>query len=103
MALKRNAINTTKNNNSQFTPLLALVDAVPVLFFGIAALVLGMKVRSAVFFCRCITVLFGRIWQSIVEISDRPHRKRRGVSGDAAEICHAGRLFPDDRGRIHSR
>ena len=50
MALKRNAINTTKNNNSQFTPLLALVDAVPVLFFGIAAIVLGMKVRSAVFF-----------------------------------------------------
>ena len=73
MALKRNAINTTKNNNSQFTPLLALVDAVPVLFFGIAAIVLGMKVRSAVFFAGallCFLAGFGKVlWKLLIAVA----------------------------------
>lgn len=75
MALKRNAINTTKNNNSQFTPLLALVDAVPVLFFGIAAIVLGMKVRSAVFFAGallCFLAGFGKVlWKFLIALTGK--------------------------------
>ena len=42
-------MKTTKTNNNLFTPQLALVDAIPVLFFGIAAVMLGVKLRSAVF------------------------------------------------------
>ena len=34
---------------NQFTLSLALADALPVLFFGVAAAMLGVKVRSAVF------------------------------------------------------
>ena len=33
-------MKTTEQSNPQFTPMLALVDAIPVLFFGIAAIML---------------------------------------------------------------
>ena len=63
-------MNTTKENNTQFTPLLALVDAIPVLFFGIAAIMLGVKVCSAVFFIGalpCFLAGFGKVlWKFLI-------------------------------------
>ena len=56
--------------NNQFTPQLALVDAIPVLFFGIAAVMLGVKLRSAVFFAGallCFLAGFGKVlWKLLI-------------------------------------
>ena len=56
--------------NNQFTPQLALVDAIPVLFFGIAAVMLGVKLRSAVFFAGallCFLAGFGKVlWKFLI-------------------------------------
>ena len=63
-------MKTTKENNNQFTPQLALVDAIPVLFFGIAAIMLGVKLRSAVFFAGamlCFLAGFGKVlWKFLI-------------------------------------
>ena len=71
-------MNTTKENNTQFTPLLALVDAIPVLFFGIAAIMLGViaaimlgvKIHNAIFFVGallCFLAGFGKVlWKFLI-------------------------------------
>lgn len=41
----------------QFTLSLALVDALPVLFFGVGAVVLGLKLRSVLFFLGAVVCL----------------------------------------------
>lgn len=41
----------------QFTLSLALVDALPVLFFGVAAAALGLKLHSALFFIGAVVCL----------------------------------------------
>ena len=68
-------MNTTTENNSQFTPLLALVDAVPVLFFGIAAIMLGVKVHSATFFVGallCFLAGFGKVlWKLQIAVAGK--------------------------------
>ena len=68
-------MNTTTENNSQFTPLLALVDAVPVLFFGIAAIMLGVKVHSATFFVGallCFLAGFGKVlWKLLIAVAGK--------------------------------
>ena len=63
-------MNTTQENNTQFTPLLALVDAIPVLFFGIAAIMLGVKIHNAIFFVGallCFLAGFGKVlWKFLI-------------------------------------
>ena len=63
-------MNTTKENNTQFTPLLALVDAIPVLLFGIAAVMLGVKIHNAIFFVGallCFLAGFGKVlWKFLI-------------------------------------
>lgn len=53
-------MKTTKEDNSQFTLQLAIMDAVPVLFFGIAAIMLGVKLRSWVFFVGALLLYYGK-------------------------------------------
>ena len=66
-------MKTTKEDNSQFTLQLAIMDAVPVLFFGIAAIMLGVKLRSWVFFVGallCFLAGFGKVlWKFLIAVA----------------------------------
>ncbi len=68
-------MNTAQENNSQFTPLLALVDVIPVLLFGIAAIMLGVKVHNAIFFIGallCFLAGFGKVlWKILIAVAGR--------------------------------
>ena len=66
-------MKTAKEDNSQFTLQLAIMDAVPVVFFGIAAIMLGVKLRSWVFFVGallCFLAGFGKVlWKFLIAIA----------------------------------
>ena len=66
-------MKTTKEDNSQFTLQLAIMDAVPVLFFGIAAIMLGVKLRSWVFLVGallCFLASFGKVlWKFMIAVA----------------------------------
>ena len=70
-----NKMKTTEQSNPQFTPLLALVDAIPVLFFGIAAIMLGVKIQSTIFFVGallCFLAGFGKVlWKFLIAIAGK--------------------------------
>lgn len=59
----------------KFTVKLALVDTLPVLFFGIAAAVLGIKLQSGLFLAGaivCILAGAGKVlWKFLIAIADR--------------------------------
>ena len=56
----------------EFTLSLALVDALPVLFFGVAAAILGVKLRSAVFIvgaALCLLAGAGKVvWKLLIAL-----------------------------------
>ena len=56
----------------EFTLSLALVDALPVLFFGVAAAILGVKLRSAVFIvgaALCLLAGTGKVvWKLLIAL-----------------------------------
>lgn len=60
---------------NQFTLSLALVDALPVLFFGVAAAMLGVKARSAVFLigaALCLLAGAGKVvWKLLIALRGR--------------------------------
>lgn len=60
---------------NQFTLSLALADALPVLFFGAAAVVLGLKLRSALFFVGAVVCLLagaGKVlWKLLIALKGR--------------------------------
>ena len=68
-------MKTTEHSNPQFTPLLALVDAIPVLFFGIAAIMLGVKIQSTIFFVGallCFLAGFGKVlWKLLISTTGK--------------------------------
>lgn len=57
---------------NQFTLSLALADALPVLFFGVAAAILGVKLRSAVFIvgaALCLLAGAGKVvWKLLIAL-----------------------------------
>ena len=59
----------------KFTVQLALVDALPVLFFGIAAVVLGLKLHSLLFFIGAILCLLagaGKVlWKLLIALKNK--------------------------------
>ena len=59
----------------KFTVQLALVDALPVLFFGIAAVVLGLKLHSVLFFIGAILCLLagaGKVlWKLLIALQGK--------------------------------
>ena len=65
----------TKKQNSDFTLKLALVDALPVLFFGLAMAVLGMKLRSLLFAAGaliCIAAGTGKVlWKILLAVKQK--------------------------------
>ena len=58
-----------------FTVQLALVDALPVLFFGIAAVALGLKLRSVLFFIGALICLMAGagkgLWKLLIALKDK--------------------------------
>ena len=62
-------------NKDRFTLSLALVDALPVLFFGAAAVLLGLKLNSAVFFLGAVVCLLagaGKVlWKLLIALRGR--------------------------------
>lgn len=62
-------------NKNEFTLSLALVDTLPVLFFGLAAGMLGWKLRSAVFFLGAVICLLagaGKVlWKLLIALRSR--------------------------------
>ena len=68
-------MKTTKENSVSFTPQLAVTDAVPVVFFGIAAIMLGVKLQSPVFFggaLLCFLAGFGKVlWKFLIALSGK--------------------------------
>ena len=68
-------MKTTEQSNPQFTPMLALVDVIPVLFFGIAAIMLGVKIQSTIFFVGallCFLAGFGKVlWKFLIAIAGK--------------------------------
>lgn len=62
-------------DTEKFTVSLAAVDALPVLFFGIAAAVLGLKLHSAVFFIGAIICLLagaGKVlWKLLIALRQK--------------------------------
>ena len=89
----------SKENNTQFTPLLALVDAIPVVLFGIAAILLGVKVRSVVFFAGallCFLAGFGKVlWKFLIALTG----KDVGGKSTSEVVCpHVWTNYP--RGRF---
>lgn len=58
-----------------FTVQLAVVDALPVLFFGIAAVMLGLKLHSAVFFIGALICLLagaGKVlWKLLIALKSK--------------------------------
>ena len=60
---------------NQFTLSLALVDALPVLFFGVAAIVLGLKLGSALFFLGAVVCLLagaGKVlWKLLIALKGK--------------------------------
>lgn len=60
---------------AQFTLQLALVDAIPVLLFGIAAIMLGVKIHSVLFFAGallCFLAGFGKVlWKFLIAIAGK--------------------------------
>ena len=82
-----------------FTLSLALVDALPVIFFGAATLVLGLKMASPVFAIGAVLCFVGGAgkvtWKLIIALA---HRNIPPV-GKADAILHARRVRADDRRR----
>ena len=64
-----------KLNENKFTVRLAAVDALPVLFFGIACVVLGIKLRSGTFFVGAIFCLLAGvgklIWKFLIALAGK--------------------------------
>ena len=62
----------------KFTVQLAMVDALPVLFFGIAVVVLGVKLHSAVFFIGAVVCLLagaGKVlWKFLIALAGKDVR-----------------------------
>ena len=62
-------------DKERFTVKLALVDTLPVLFFGIASAVLGIKLQSGLFLAGavvCILAGAGKVlWKFLIAIADR--------------------------------
>ena len=62
-------------DKERFTVKLALVDTLPVLFFGIASAVLGIKLQSGLFLAgavACILAGAGKVlWKFLIAIADR--------------------------------
>ena len=68
--------NISDNHEHEgFTVSLALVDALPVLFFGVAAVALGVKLRSPLFFLGAIVCLLagtGKVlWKLLIALRGR--------------------------------
>ena len=65
-------------DREQFTLRLALVDALPVLFFGAAAVILGWKLKSALFFIGALICLLagtGKVlWKLILALKGKDVR-----------------------------
>ncbi len=61
--------------NDKFTTGLAIADMLPVLFFGIAATVLGLKLQSGIFFAGaflCILAGAGKVlWKFLIALADK--------------------------------
>jgi hypothetical protein len=68
-------MESTNKRNDLFTPQLALVDAIPVVFFGIAAILLGVKLRSGIFFAGallCFLAGFGKVlWKFLIALAGK--------------------------------
>ena len=62
-------------DKGSFSLSLALVDALPVLFFGVAAVALGVKLRSALFFLGAVICLLagaGKVlWKLLIALRGR--------------------------------
>lgn len=62
-------------DKGSFSVSLALVDALPVLFFGVAAVALGVKLRSALFFLGAVICLLAGVgkvlWKLLIALRGR--------------------------------